>query len=72
MRHHEIDLTDPSDKGEYVEVRTPAGIIRVNAGLIKPATGQEVVVVELHQGLEWTMETAASPSGRTDIKFVRI
>ena len=72
MRRHTIDLTDPSGKGEVVEVKTPAGIVRVNAGLVKPLTMTPVVVIELHCDLEWAEETRVSPTGRTDIVWTKV
>jgi len=48
-----VDLTAPSDGLTYVEVLTPAGIVRVNANLIDWRTKQPVVMVEIEHAPDW-------------------
>ena len=70
MKQHAIDMADPSPEGEIVEVKTPAGIIRVIGGVVEPATGKPRVVVEFSL-LEWQVELRKTP-GRTDAVLTRI
>ena len=44
-----IDLTGPSNILTYVEILTPAGIVRVNTNLVDTRTGAPVVVVEVER-----------------------
>jgi hypothetical protein len=77
-----IDMTSPGDSMEYVEVLTPAGIVRVGVGLIDTRTVQPVVLVEVepnsrHQkrtppGGHWNIETERRTfSERLDVRLIR-
>ena len=55
----QIDLTAPSDSLTYVEVLTPAGIVRVNTNLIDTRTRRPVVVVEVEPNTTYRPKTAA-------------
>lgn len=70
MKQHSIDMAEPSTAGEVVEIRTPAGIIRVIGGVVEPGTGKPRVVVEFHI-LEWQVELRENPV-RTDAVLTRI
>jgi hypothetical protein len=43
----QIDLTAPSGSLTYVEILTPAGIVRVNTNLVSVRTNQPAVVIEV-------------------------
>lgn len=60
-----IDMTDPKGPVRCIEVRTPAGIVRVNVDLVVVRTGQSAVSVEIEANLPWKQVT--EPGGRWDI-----
>jgi hypothetical protein len=76
-----VDLTAPSAQLTYVEVLTPAGIIRVNAVAVDTRTGQPAVVVEIEPntwyqrktapGGEWETEVRDNLGSRTDVTLTR-
>lgn len=67
-----VNLTDPSDKGESVEVATPGGTVRVSCGLVQPATGRRVVLVEIEQADGWPVEVKRNTiMGRVEIRQVQ-
>lgn len=69
MRKHVIDLADPSGKGEQVEIQLPGGTVTVSAGLVKPATGQSVVHVQINDAQGWKTTVHPNPvMGSTDIR----
>lgn len=54
-----IDLTAPSQVLRYVEILTPAGIVRVNTGLEDVRTGRAAVVVEVEPNTPYQRKTAS-------------
>lgn len=44
-----VDLTAPSASLSYAEILTPAGLVRVNTGLVDTRTGRPVVTVEVER-----------------------
>lgn len=52
-----IDLTGPSNILTYVEILTPAGIVRVNTNLVDTRTGVPAVVVEIERQVPYRPNT---------------
>ena len=75
-----VDLTAPSDSLTYVEILTPAGIVRVNTNLVDTRTEAPVVVVEVEQNIagrrmtipggDWDAEVR-DRTGRVDVRLTR-
>jgi len=63
-----IDLTAPSDSATYVEVLTPAGIVRVNTNLVTTRTGQPCAVVEIEPNMANIGRRMTEPGGEWDIE----
>jgi hypothetical protein len=80
----QVDMTGQPGELKYVEVRTDAGIVRVNIGLVSVATGRPSVVVEVERNIasvdrrltpgdgDWDAEVREHPLGnRTDVVLTR-
>jgi hypothetical protein len=77
-----VDLTAPSESLPYAEILTPAGIVRVNTGLVNVRTGRPVVVIEVTPNKTYNPRTAAEdwdvsvrdvgPGIRTDVTLTRL
>jgi hypothetical protein len=52
-----IDLTVTGDSLRYVEVLTPAGLVRVNVNLVNVRSRQAVVVVEVEPNTSYQRKT---------------
>lgn len=77
-----VDLTAPSDELTYVEILTPAGIVRVNTNLVNTRTLAPRVMVEIEAntsyrahtepGGDWVIELNHRTSdGRVDVTLTK-
>lgn len=70
MNRHKIDLTDPHP-GDVVTIHTPAGIVRVEAGLTDH-TGSPLVLVQTAPArrFPWAMDVENIRT-RVNLRFVK-
>lgn len=67
----EVQVTDLTAEGSrYAEVRTPAGIIRVNAGLVDGHSGKPAVTVEIEPNTSYRRVTG--PGGEWGVAVTRM
>ena len=72
MRKHVIDLLEPSGKGESVEHQVQSGTVTVSAGLVKPVTGQTVVMVEIDLADGWSLDISQNNAmGTATIRMIQ-
>lgn len=62
-----IDLTADTESLRWAKILTPAGIVRVNTGLVDTRTGQPCVVVEIDRNAGSVSRVLTQPGGDWDL-----
>lgn len=67
-----VNLTEPSPRGEFVEIETQAGTIRVYGGLAEARTGRNRILIEIEQADGWAIEFHHDKiMGRAEVRQTR-